>query len=435
MTYFITNNSKYGSVEIKFSAKPDEATRDALKALKFRWNSKRGLWYGFADAETVKAALSGETAQETQTGTDAGKNPQAERRAARKDSRPDQDRLRIYYNGMKVDGGELIRCHYYIDRDSQAVTIYARDYCGDLPRAFLPVVNETDSMTDYFETDRATVDASHPLHKYFLYAAKSADAKSAARSIQNIEKRISARPGAARIYASDLERDRAAVDAFKAERDPGQPTAADLAAIDTQRQEAENARRQAEHEARIAEREEYLRQRSEGREFIEAVQAAHPIQEGQPTVEIPFSESPVFDAWTTSQDRTRTICTVKPDGSYDYKVEVMEPRRRLICSVSAAEIIFRHFDAQRHQAGRGYDKTDFIISYTDIDTGEPSTYEGRYDLGDNDGGLIAHIRAHGEFYRTHDAFGHVKPEPDTTHPAIRLAEFLALFCDADKRTA
>ena len=427
--YTITENAKFGSLEVTFDAKPDEATRDALKALKFRWNGKLGLWYGFATVEAVEAALNGQTAQEQTASPAPVKMDRAERKAASKPSKPDQDRLRIYYNWIKVDGGELIRCSYHIDRDTQAVTIYARDYSGDLPTCFLQVKNESDIITDYFEKDRATVDPGHPLHKYFLYAAKNADAKWAARRAAYYENVIaSGRFRAAETYADDLSKFRATVEAFKAERDPGQPTAADLAAIDTEREEAENKRRQAEHEAEIQAREEYLRQRSEGREYIEGVLVAYPIQDGQPTVEITFSENPAFDAWTTSQDRTRTICTAKPDGTYDYKVEVLEPRRRLICSVSAADIILKHFDEKRHLAGRGYDKTDFTINYTDIDTGEPSTYTGRYDLGDNDGGLIAHIRAFGEYYRTHDNFGHVKPEPDETHPALRVADFLSLFC-------
>lgn len=85
MKYTITENAKFGSLEITFPAKPDEATRDALKALKFRWNGKRGLWYGFATVEAVKAALEGETAQEAQTGTDAGKKPQDAPKAAKID--------------------------------------------------------------------------------------------------------------------------------------------------------------------------------------------------------------------------------------------------------------------------------------------------------------------------------------------------------------
>lgn len=63
--YIISENPQFGSLEITFSEKPAETVREALKALKFRWNGKRGLWYGFADAETVRAALDGESAPAT----------------------------------------------------------------------------------------------------------------------------------------------------------------------------------------------------------------------------------------------------------------------------------------------------------------------------------------------------------------------------------
>ena len=431
MKYTITENAKFGSLEITFPAKPDEATRDALKALKFRWNGKRGLWYCFATVEAVKAALEGETAQEAQTGTDAGKKPQDAPKAAKKDSRPDQDRIRIYYNGIKLDGGPLVGCWYSLNnhRDyTDCVSISAKGYGGQLPRDLLPVTNDTDLYSDYHDTDRATITPEHPLYKYFRYAAMKDAARDAARHIEFIEKRTKARPDAVSVYASDLERDRARIEAFKAERDPGQPTAADLEAIDRQRQEAENARREAEHKAQLEARENFLRQRSEGREYIESIMEAYPIREGQPTVEIPFSENPAFYSWTESQDKTVTTLTINADGTQESKTEVIEPRRRLILSVAAAEIVLDHFDKLRHLDGAGYDKTDFVIKYTDIDTGEPSTYTGRYDLGDRDGGLIAHIRAFGEYYRTHDNFGHQKPEPDEAHPAIRVADFLSSFC-------
>lgn len=426
-SYIISENARFGSVEIKFSAKPSEATRDALKALKFRWNGKRGLWYGFATVEAVRAALDGENAQEQTicNGTDA--EPSTGRKAARKTNKPDQDRIRIYYNGIKLDGGSLVKCRYYVDRDSGAVTIYADSYGASLPRDLLQVKNETDSMTDYFETDQATVDPGHPIHRYFLYAAKNADAKFATRQIERINKRIAERPSSASAYADDLNRYRAQLDAFKAEKDPGQPTAADLAEIDRARQEAENAEREAEQKARIEERERVLRLRVEGREYIESVQAAHPVKEGAPTVEITFSENPAFSSWAESTDRIRIETTLRADGTSESKTIVEEPRRRLFLSVPAAEIVLKHFDEEKRMERGGYDKTDFLITWTD-ENGEKSTYEGRYDLGDGDGGLIAHIRAWGEWQRTHDNYGHEKPEPDEGNAYIEFADYLATFC-------
>ena len=77
---------------------------------------------------------------------------------------------------------------------------------------------------------------------------------------------------------------------------------------------------------------------------------------------------------------------------------------------------------QRENSG-GYDKTSFVIHYTG-DDGEPQTYSGRYDLGDDDGGLIAHIRSYGEWLQTFDAPGHDNKQ--------RGSEIVALADQFDK---
>ena len=62
MTYTITNNAKFNSLEITFDGKPSEAVRDALKALKFRWHSLKKCWYGYAaEHEVIDAILSTST--------------------------------------------------------------------------------------------------------------------------------------------------------------------------------------------------------------------------------------------------------------------------------------------------------------------------------------------------------------------------------------
>ena len=57
MTYQITNNNQFNSIEIKFDCKPSEAVRDALKALKFRWHKVNKIWYGYTDVDTAKKAI------------------------------------------------------------------------------------------------------------------------------------------------------------------------------------------------------------------------------------------------------------------------------------------------------------------------------------------------------------------------------------------
>ena len=57
MTYTITKNEKFNSIEIQFDSKPSETVRNALKKLKFRWLKPRGIWYGYTDAETAENAI------------------------------------------------------------------------------------------------------------------------------------------------------------------------------------------------------------------------------------------------------------------------------------------------------------------------------------------------------------------------------------------
>jgi hypothetical protein len=51
--FTISKNEQFGSYEIKFDGIPAKETRDALKALRFRWHSVKKVWYGFADDETL----------------------------------------------------------------------------------------------------------------------------------------------------------------------------------------------------------------------------------------------------------------------------------------------------------------------------------------------------------------------------------------------
>lgn len=177
-------------------------------------------------------------------------------------------------------------------------------------------------------------------------------------------------------------------------------TAADL--------EAENASRRTEQEAEQAERETVLRRRVAGRCFITETEQAHPITPGAPFVEIPFSENPAFYACTDQAGKTG------------------EPLR---LSVAAAEIIIRHYDAEVYaDSDSAYDKTDFVIHYTD-EHGQPSTYSGRYDLGCNAGGLVSHIRSFGENLRS---MGHLWDKQPTEQDEADAAAILAL---ADLLTA
>lgn len=53
----IIENSRFNSFEVSFEGKPSEAVRNALKALKMRWNPKRLVWYGFATEYEITNAI------------------------------------------------------------------------------------------------------------------------------------------------------------------------------------------------------------------------------------------------------------------------------------------------------------------------------------------------------------------------------------------
>lgn len=63
MTYTITNNTQFNSLEIYFDGKPSAAIRDALKELRFRWHGVKKCWYGYSTEEAARAAIDGKPVQ------------------------------------------------------------------------------------------------------------------------------------------------------------------------------------------------------------------------------------------------------------------------------------------------------------------------------------------------------------------------------------
>lgn len=78
MTYTITQNTQYNSIEIAFDGKPSEAVRSALKSLRFRWHKVKKIWYGYTDAETATKAI-----EEATAGGEAKETPAATKDAIR----------------------------------------------------------------------------------------------------------------------------------------------------------------------------------------------------------------------------------------------------------------------------------------------------------------------------------------------------------------
>ena len=222
MTYTINHNAQYGSIEITFDGKPEKAIREALKAQGFRWHSIKKCWYGYTDEAAARAAL--EALEEPETVT------------TQKTAAAPQNHIRIYYNGIKIDGGKLIRCGYSIDNNHdhhESVTIYAREYGAELPRDLFEVRNGTDIYTDYFDKDSAEILPDHPLYKYFRYAAMKARARDDKQYCEHLRAELNSGkrelwPGRFDTLRADLERREAFIKAFEAMTDPGQPTAADL---------------------------------------------------------------------------------------------------------------------------------------------------------------------------------------------------------------
>lgn len=294
--------------------------------------------------------------------------------------------IKFFYNGIKLNGqNKLIRCFYSLDNSTResgpCVTIYAKGYGAELPGDLFTVENDTDIMTDYFDTDSATMTPAHPLYAYARAAALKAAMRGEPEYIEKLEQRIASGKLApwqnADSFRAEAQQRRERLAAMEQElqRLPkGHPTAADVEAVHEMNNAAESARLAREHAEQLERREKAIRTRNESRAYIAEIAAAHPITEGAPVVTVEWSENAAFE-----------------DGEK--------------LSVAAAEIIFKTLDEKVHaDPERGYDKTSFTIDYTNQD-GEADTYKGRYDLGDNDGGLIAHIRNYGKFYMEKGRFG------------------------------
>lgn len=312
--------------------------------------------------------------------------------------------VKFYWNGLRINGEKtLIKCSYSLNNHKehkQCVTLYARDY-SHLPRDLFVVENGTDYYTDYFDTDSATLTPDHPLYKYARYAAAKAEIRDLKHYVEYTEKNLETSAYYKRnrdYYENEIKTKREKIAELEAIENPGHPTDDDLMRIAELRLEAENARIAAEQERLLKRREEMLRQQNEGKAYIERIAAEHPIKEGEPVVTIDWSENPAFYHWD--------------EGG-------------LKLSVAAAEIILTHFDKEVHaEEDRGYDKTSFTIEFVN-EEGELDTYKGRYDLGDDDGGLIEHIRSFGEFYSKKGSFGNGNP----TEEDKELGEAIVAIAD------
>lgn len=319
--------------------------------------------------------------------------------------------VRFFWNGLKVNGGRLVRLFYSLDnhndRSGPCVSLSCRDYSGHLPGELFLVENHTDLYTDYHDTDRATVTPDHPLYPYIRAAALKAATRDEPKYLDHLRAvletpdRYPGHHDGTRKEIAERETRLAARLAELETLPKGHATPADLAAVARFNYAAETARLAEEEARQQAENERVLNQRAEGRRYIERIAAEHPHTPGAPLVRICWSECPAFYSWE--------------EGA-------------LSLSVAAADIILTHYDQETVADGEhGYYKTKFVIEYTGPDD-EPATYEGRYDLGDDDGGLVQHIRAFGEHLRDRGPYGNGNHLEDTAEQAaqiLALADTLA----------
>lgn len=299
---------------------------------------------------------------------------------------PETESIRFFYNGLRLNGAKtLVKCFYSIDNTDRertpAITIYARSGYH-LPHDLFSVENDTDFMTDYFDDDRAILKPEHPLYKFARAVALRDAVKRLEKTIPRKDELAAAGGRWADNYAREAQECRERLVCYQAELaalPAGHPTGADVQAARDfilEKRAAERAAREAQEKAEAAERQrQFDVAREAGSRFIQETAELYPVQAGGVNVRICWSEYPAFYGWEDDE---------------------------LMLSLRAAEIILKRFDERvAEDQEHGYYKTKFRIEWTEPDTGEAGSYEGRYDLGDNDGGLIAHIESFASSYNTY----------------------------------
>lgn len=385
----IAKNETFNSFELTFDGKPSEEVRELLKANGYRWHGMRRIWYGYKD---ISEQLFGKAEQLNSTASKEQNTGEKKADEPKANATP----IKFYYNGIKLGGnGELVKISYHLHGDdSDNVKIYADGYGAQLPRDLFDVENDTDIYTDYFDTDSAIISPAHPLYKFAYYAAKKAEYMSAKRYLKSTKYD--------RYKAADtVERCKKEIADFEQMTDPGQPTNADLLKVDEMNAQKE-AERKAKEEAEEKKRQKnYAFKKQFGKMIINDAQRLYPLQDGaKDYAVIGFSEHPALYEATHDENGTKNF---------------------LKCSILAADHILRILDERQHkdretENGSGwYDKTDFTI----YKNGE-AVYSGRYDIGDNDGGLIAHVEQFAQWSATHTVFGGSQEKP-TDEDIERLA--------------
>lgn len=275
------------------------------------------------------------------------------------------EQLKIFWNGIKVDGGKLIKCTFDFENihswEWEAHASYGTPirithdyYRYELYETFIKTFSGTDSEgntaineTKYF-FDLIAPDC--PLYDYFFAAA----VKARTRFYESFVTRHKAEPEYIAESEKEIERLKSITPAVK--------TAVPLVQIEAfekwKTQKADDER--AEYIAEMETEEERRRQkflREEGyKKILEELEEKYPIEKEKYSVVFNWSESPSIG-----------------EGKH--------------VSLTAAEAYIKFLSGKKDC---GYYKTDFTI----IDNTDNGKYNGRRDIGDGEGlvGLIDHVK-------------------------------------------
>lgn len=149
--YEIRQNRQYDSREVYFEGKPAEAVREALKALKMRWNGRKKCWYGFVPEHEIITTI--QTAELADSGEGA---------TVYTDGYLGGGAVYGAKSGQRLSGSDLVAA---IRADLKAAKIkgvtISRGRSGDI---YATVTIETsDLVAGYRITDSELL---HRLHKY-----------------------------------------------------------------------------------------------------------------------------------------------------------------------------------------------------------------------------------------------------------------------------
>ena len=314
-----------------------------------------------------------------------------------------ENTIKIFWNGVKLNG-KLQSFNFSLNNDPQKgehVSFYAKGYDHEMPaECGVEVINNSDGMTDYFEKDHGTIGQDHPLYRFFKYAAIKGDIHACERMIRNYTAKIGLRP----YYAEWAEEQKAKKAELEKFENPGQPTAADFekvaAYLAEKKAKAEPEKAAQEAKEKEERAEAYAQAKDATAATIKTFETAFPLVEGAPVVEVPWSE---FNGLETPY-RWSVAAADKILGAIDMWVNKTRENSKYI--------------------GHYY-KTDFVIKWTE--NGDEITYRGRYDLGDGECGLLAHIRNYGEWHRTHGEWGKVLENPPETNDILEMVKKFETF--------